>query len=207
MFKKIIALGSFALCIAAYGPSAHAFGIAGVVGGDLSTLSISPASSGIVSGSKFGFGIGALASMDVFPGFEAELGALYMARSVSQTLSTLETDITANSLIIPLQLRFTALPFISFGAGVYFADNLSFSSSSGTVGGTFTSNATTTGFSSTDFGALVSARFRMPILPTIGAFLDARYLIGLANEQSPSVSGQSYHINGLELLAGVGFSI
>ncbi len=119
-----------------------------------------------------------------------EVDVLYMPRKLSNGTAT---DFTMNVLEVPLFFRFTGIPFVSLGAGGYYALRL----------GTPTGAGTTTNFGSHDFGLMAAAGFEIPIGP-VGLLAEARYLFGLADMGAPT-SG-SLRWRNLEFAFGVKFS-
>lgn len=177
------------------------------VGGlNFSDLSVSslPTGESTSMGTNFGFGV--LGAYGFFPGFAAELGVLDMPRSVNLNDSAGKSisSVTGSYLEIPLLVRFTALPIISFGAGAYYAHTLGNPSVS-VLGGSSVSANYPSNYSQSDFGLEGSVAASYSIMPMISVFADLRGLLGLVNEDSSGATTQ--HYRNVEILAGVTLSI
>ena len=111
--------------------------------------------------------------------------------------------------MIPLALRFNAIPFLSVGGGAYFLHKIGTASTDTSVtapAGIPTTTTTSSPDPQNGFGLQASARFGFPIAPMISMFADARYLIGLTNWDNTG-AGNTQRFNHLMFLAGVGFEL
>ncbi len=209
--RKSLIFFSAILLALTFTPQAHALELEAVAGMDLSTPRFSPAGQYSTTSSGMGYGVGALASIDLIPGFEAEIGAIFIPRDFSTTLGGSETQTILNSLILPFQVRYKLHSLFSVGLGAYFATGVgNVSKLSGPVGSDLVAanpspNYPGAGLTSTDLGMLASARLRFPLLPTVAWFIDARYLVGVTNLESNPPPDTSFYLNQLQVFAGLAF--
>lgn len=205
-FQTLATAALASLITLASAPSARAemLSLSAVGALNVSSVSASNSAATTVYSAGTGFGFGALASMPIMPAFSIELGALYVPRKFSSTSSLVTTDFTLTQLEIPLVFRFTPLPLISFGLGGYLG--LGLGNVHTAVGSVKLDNSyEIAGISKTDLGLLASAAFRLPLAPTFGLLVDARYLMGLKN--SSTVAPTETKFRDFQLLAGVNFSL
>lgn len=171
----------------------------GILNFSNSAVSPAPPSTSKSMGTTVGFGV--LGAMPIFPGFSAEIGALYVPRKVGTNIAGVNVStLTSNSLEVPLLVRCTLLPIVSFGLGVYYAHTLG-------DGTTSRPNVADTPFkyelsnvSTSDFGLEASVAASYPILPMLSIVGDVRYLLGLTNQTSGTTTTQ---YRDLQFLAGV----
>jgi hypothetical protein len=135
---------------------------------------------------NFGFGVALRFTDNSFLNFE--LGALYMAREYGTGAGS---DVTFNMLEIPAMMRFTLIPILNLGAGVYYAYRIGGNSDGG--------GPAANSFNKSDLGLVASVGLDFPLGPGALVF-DARYLFGLSSIEPASV-GTLYTRN-WEFLAG-----
>lgn len=134
------------------------------------------------------FGFGLLLSGEANPFVNIEAGLLYLPRRYEEQIVERSLD----TLEVPVVLRFSALPVLSFAAGGYFARVVN-------------ANATETFLDQNDYGIVGSVAIRVPVAPTLGVLLDVRYLHGIANldKRAPN----ELERRDFQILAGLNFSI
>ncbi|MBL7714109.1 MAG: hypothetical protein JNL01_01500 [Bdellovibrionales bacterium] len=191
--KKMLLAVSLVVAAVANAPSAHAFGLSAVGSYNIPTLSITPAPVTLPTTSGT-IGFGGLLSFGAFPGFDFEVGALYTPYTV-EVPSVSKT--TWNSLMIPVLLRFKLLPIVSVAGGLFYDLPL--------TDGTVTGSGSSTVDIKSNFGATLSGALRFPIAPTLGLLIDGRYNIGL--KDTSTVAGQTSKMGGVQILAGLNFSL
>jgi hypothetical protein len=151
-------------------------------------------------------GFGALGSLSVFPAFSGEIGLLYVPRKVSTELAGANVaTVSSNTLQIPLLVRFTGLPIVSVGAGVYFASTLGNGSVTTPTQKDATYSYSANNRSTSDFGLTASLAANYPLLPMLSLVGDLRYLLGLTNQYSSGAVSQYYR--DIQFLAGVSFGL
>jgi hypothetical protein len=192
----------FILATCCWVSSAEAFDL-GVVGAANMTMptfgnsSVTYNTSGQVT-----LGFGALVGFDILKAFQLEGAVLYIPRSYNNGLQTT----TFTMLEIPVVFRFTALKFINFGAGVYYATGLgNYNIQVNTVSSSTAADYTATGINRTDFGVLASVGLNIPLLPELKLLADLRYYLGLQNLYVNPSAG-TFNLRDLQLLAGIKFS-
>jgi len=192
--------------------SAHAFELKPVVGINLGSSKVSPEAASTTYGGRNGLLLGALMEVGLIPGlFALEFGALrvpYGSSAVTTSGASITTVEASWSVIqLPLVLRMTALPIVSFGAGPYmgFALGQVSTTISGTGLTTTSSDSDLTSAAKTDFGALLSCAAKFPLLPLVDFLFDARLLVGFKN--LTDAAGSSVKINHIQMMAGaaIGF--
>ncbi len=186
-----------ALLLLAPSTQAHAFGLSVVGSFNATSVSTNPANSNLSGGT--GFGYGALAQYNLIPTFDLEVGALSTPVAFSQKVpGSSDIETSSHYLQIPVMVRFTLLPIISAGAGLYYAFPVS---KTKTVGPTGTTEAD----AKSDFGGTLSIALRFPLLPTLGITVDGRYYFGWKDVSS--TAGVSAKNQSTQILTGLNFSI
>ncbi|MGK5086364.1 outer membrane beta-barrel protein [Bdellovibrionota bacterium FG-2] len=210
MKQKIITAGIMAILSITAAQPAHALEL-GVVGG-LNHTNSTPTPATFTFGAGNSYALGAFFDYGLATGIGMEIGAFLANRKLtaSTTLTingvsqTFSGDMSYNTYQFPLLLRFTALPFLSFGAGGYYA--MGTGNVTETVGGVplpVPATFAEVGLKTSDYGLEGNARFRLPILPLFGLIVDARYLYGLADTSaSPDVK---LNTRDFQALAGIQF--
>ncbi len=161
----------------------------------------SPVASGSVIATKAAFGLGVLLDKSLVPLFSLESGLLYNAEKYSSTSGGTVTTVQATRLHIPLMVRFTGMPFLSAGAGLYY-ENGQGDIDTDVSGTTITSTYSGIGLKKEDYGLDFDLRFRMPLTPGVGFVVDGRYQLGLM-ERATNPSSGSYKSKAIQVLAGV----
>jgi hypothetical protein len=157
------------------------------------------------------FGFGGTVAFSLIPyGLDLETGLLWMPRKYS-VLSSSALEMSAmttgafQSLQLPVILRVTALPVVSFGIGGYFAHAIGDLLVSDYLG-----NLSTSGFESQklrpfDFGVLASVRGGMPVAPLVTAFAEFRYLQGLSEQSEGGPGVRSIKYREAQVFTGASF--
>jgi len=177
--------------------TAEAFDFSVLGAASSSSYSITPAPA-VFSGGA-GFGLGVRLGFDLFPFFSWEVGALYIGYSLSAMTATLNY----NYIQIPVLLRFTPIPFVALEAGGYYGIPSS-TTSTGAVPPELMNAALPTYSSSNDYGLLIGAGVRLPLLPLMSIRADALYEYGLANV---STGTSTQNARNLDIWAGVMISL
>ncbi len=186
-----------ALTTVAFAQPAHALVNVSAVGSfNITNPKLDPSNALVTAGN--GFGGGALISFPLMTAFELETGLLYTPFVTHIGLAPLEANLTQKYLVIPVIARFTLLPLISFGAGISY----------GIKSGDLTSDNSlfsTAGMSAkNNLGLTGSIALRLPLAPAFGILVDARYTLGLT-DQDDSASSQKF--NQIQILAGLNFKL
>ncbi len=195
--KKLLAL---MVCGMVFSVGAEAASI-NVLGG---ITSGGPSVSGIAGSTyKSGTGItyGATVDFGMMPAFAIETGILSVGKKFTQTTAGVGAVVTTRAYEVPLLLRFTALPILDFGGGVYYQSyNSTYDAEA--LGVKTTGNSwSAAGLKSTDFGLKLSARLLLPIAPMLHFVIDGAYKMGLANMSSNS--GATWKNNEIDALGGI----
>lgn len=176
--KKLLAPVALALALFAGASSAQAqtnFSLVGV--GNLASFSNGSTS----SDRTLGVGGGALLEFQSSPSFGLEFGVLYNPRVQGDVVKY-----TANTVQVPVALRFHLSNYVSLGVGGYYASylqNRSYGSDS-------------------DYGALGSLGIYMPIGAMTKFIIDGRYIYGLKDQNPGFGETKSRDI---QILAGLRF--
>lgn len=144
--------------------------------------------------SKTKLGFGAFLRGDGNPVANLEAGFFYTPRSYTVGPNS---AINLPTLEIPLLVRITAIPFLSLGAGGYYAYKIGDATTEGTA---IPLLYTPLNFNSHDFGLCAAAGFQLPLGP-IALMTEARFLFGLT-DLDPDPIGELKTRN-VQLLAGV----
>jgi hypothetical protein len=183
--------------------SAQAFELSLVGGADLSKPSIQL--NGVNTGGvsfKPSFGGGLLMGFESSAITEIQLGALYMNRDYKYPVASGTGEDSYARYEVPLLLRFTGLPILSVGAGVYYAVPVgTYTYTQTPLGGT--SSSTTSNASDAfknDFGAIGSVALKIPFNPWTSLLIDGRYEYGLFN--ITKTAGETFKTRDIEALAG-----
>lgn len=180
---SLIALGSAPV---------HALEVIGV--GGLNFHSPSVERTGTSVDSATGIALGAYLGWGLFPGFGMETGVISTRRKMTLNVSGVEQKSRYAAIEVPLMLRFTALPVLSFGGGIYHARN-----SRKINGDTEDANR-----KRGEFGTRLNARFTLPLAPLVGFVVEANYLLGLTDiDLDPN---SSFKTREIQALVGVSVS-
>lgn len=144
------------------------------------------------SKTKLGFGAFLRGDANLIANLEA--GVFYTPRSYTVGPNS---SINLPTLEIPLLLRITAIPLLSFAVGGYYAYKIGDATAEGTA---IPLLYTPLNFNSHDFGLCAAAGFQFPLGP-IALMAEARFLFGLA-DLDPDPIG-TLKTRNLQLLAGV----
>ncbi len=176
---------------------AHAFGLSAVGSFNATTVSTDPANSNLSGGT--GVGYGGLAQYNLIPAFDLEVGVLSTPVKFSQKVpGSADIETSSHYLQIPVMVRFTLLPIISAGAGLYYAFPLAKVKTIGPTGTVETD-------AKADMGATLSIALRFPLAPTLGIVVDGRYYFGWKDVST--AAGVSAKNQSTQILAGLNFSL
>ena len=168
---------------------------------------------GISFSNKTGTAFGAAVGFRLAPVLGLELGAMYDMRKFDAKLAGIETITKQNYLEIPLMLRVN-LPFISFGAGPYYATalgdvNAAEVAPDGTVGPYVSSTYAQELRKKSEFGFVGSVALKFHLAPTVSFLVDGRYLQSINNFNDDPADRDTVTDTwkGFQLLGGLSFGI
>jgi hypothetical protein len=201
----MIRLFIFALLAAFSAQEAYAIKLSAVG----AIVSSQPAETTVLYDSKMSVGAGALLEFRIFPLLAMELGALSIKRKSVLAAGATETVTTKELYEFPVLLRLNLPGPLSFGIGGYYAHYQGkIAEETSTVGGntvgaeySYESRSATT----TDYGLATSLALAFPMAPLMRLLFDARYTMGLKDNDIRATNTLKY--NDLQFLAGlqVGF--
>jgi hypothetical protein len=181
--------------------NAAAFDLSIIGAASSSSYRITPAPDVLAGGT--GFGLGVLMGFDLFPFFALETGVLYLGHNLAATAGGVTANISYNHIQFPALLRFAPITFFELELGGYYAIPAS-ASSTGDILSELVSSASSSYTSSNDFGLLLGAGLRMPLLPLMSLRVDALYEYGLKNL---STGTSTQYSRSLDIWAGVMISL
>jgi hypothetical protein len=203
--KGIRLQGMLILALSILASPSYALNFSAVGGLNMSAPTISENGVSLSLSSKSTVGGGALLGFPVAKVMEIEFGGLYLPRRYGLSLGALgSSESTVNSIQVPLLLRFTAAPFISFGAGGYFANMFgNVKTTTTALGETATSEESLadSNMKSSDYGVALNARLHFAMAPGVSMIVDGRYNIGLANVYTES--GGTIKFSDFQVLGGL----
>lgn len=140
-----------------------------------------------------------------------ETGIIYKKAKSKVTVSALGSVLGSSEdettrLQIPILIRFTKLPIVSFGLGGYWEAGLGDVKNTDSAGTKTNISYANSGYFAPDYGLLGDIRFTFPVAPKFGLVLDANYSYGLAersNNKADATSGYSLKSSALTILAGI----
>lgn len=195
------------LVLISFSTAAKAFHVAPVVG--VNFFSPKEELGGVANqnlGGRLGLGFGGLVDFSLFPGFQLQTGALLLNNNY-QTLvvNVPNANFGISSLHIPVMVRFSGLPIVSFGAGLYYGMFMGNVSRTDPTSGALVSETTleAAGISSSDLGGIVSVGLDFP-LAVISLYVDGRYYFGLKNLYTAATT-DTLKSSGVLVLAGLKF--
>ena len=167
------------------------------LGLDMSSASTTVAGTSYGTNTKTSVGGGVLLDSGLAPMVSLEVGVLYLPINHGLTVNitspltlSAPSETSYNALQIPVLMKFTLLPLVSFGAGAYYSKGLGsvkvHSDAFTSAGLTFPASDTTESFadaslSDTDYGLMANAGMSFPFLPLMKFRADLNYLFGLKN--------------------------
>lgn len=156
----------------------------------------------IDTSSKAGLTYGAYLGWMNTPGTTLEIGLLKVKRKYGFKSGTTDLSSSGSAIEIPLMLRLTMIPMLSFGGGVYYAHVSQTETIDGRIlGVAVNTKRENSDFRQDDFGLRLSARFEMPLAPLVKLLLEGNYVHGL---RDLTVSNTTERKNReLQLLTGV----
>jgi hypothetical protein len=188
--------------------AAPMFSVSGAVGLNFANPSISNSVSTSSPTTNATFGGGALADVNFYGDFQAEIGLFYLpySYSISVTGGSTSTQTTYKFIHLPFLVRWSPIPILSVGAGGYFGFGTGTIDSQVNLGnGTSTSTSSVTyqqqNFNTTDFGLIFSAAGDLPLGPIVSLFVDARYQLGLTDLNNDV--NATFKMSAFMILAGV----
>lgn len=149
---------------------------------------------------KLGFGGGMLMEFDAAPMVGFETGALYVARTFEQG-SPAQTY-NYNYLMIPALLRVTALDFLTFGAGGYYAAAMGDVKYAGASTSWNAANA-----KKSDYGVTGALGLLFDVGPLTALRIEGRYNHGLMNIEKNSTNGSTSKWREILFIAGLTFGM
>lgn len=148
---------------------------------------------------KPAFGAGILIDHPISIGTAIEFGAIYQGRKYDDTSSNY--TVSSNAIQIPVLLRFTLLPMISFGAGGYWETGSGdITLTNDTDGSKSTLTYSGLGVKQSDMGLVGSIRLNFLMGPGMGFLVDGRYNYGLTNTSN---NGTTITNRAFQVLAGI----
>lgn len=184
-------------------------------GVSLTTATVSPAqaaamqSYAMTQSMGLGFVLAGFFQYDSDPDWEFEGGLEFSRRQINYSLNSAlvgTEHVDVNYFELPLVARYRLLREFAVGGGFYYAERLGgVSIQSDTPGVPSSTNTSAT--KSNDFGFLINLRSDVPIDPSVRVFFDARFLLGILNINSPSVTQGNTYYRCIELMAGTHFSL
>lgn len=159
---------------------------------------------------KLTWGGGALFGFKLNPFLTLEAGGLFAPRKSSIDFSILDASLPSatksyNAIQIPALLRVTAIPLLSFGAGMYYSVGMGSVTSEVTGSAPSTQTFAEARLKSSDYGLVGSVAFRLPLAPMFGFVVDGRFNYGLANLATDA--GVSLKAREAQVLAGLNFNL
>ena len=161
--------------------------------------------------SGLGYTLGVLLAYSPVAALDLETGVIFSHHKVNYSDAfpgqVGSASVTYNNFQFPVVVRYGFLPFLSAGAGLYYARSVGPLTLNSTIPGV---SSSTTSFktaltNSNDYGFVFNARATAPLAMGMSAFLDARYLLGLLNLNQDGNPNDNYDNRELQLLAGIGF--
>ncbi len=159
-------------------------------------------SGGSVVSSKAAFSYGATAQLPMLPLFDIEAGILSVGKKSKFEAAGSGYVASSRGWEIPVMLRFTALPVLSVGAGLYYAmlgDEIEVTESNSVL---VPNGKRTTAGETTDLGAKLSARAHFPLAPLTDFLVDLNYNFGLKDLDKSAGSSKT---RDYALMAGIAF--
>lgn len=207
-FKKISLLAILAALVGFPQANAASLDVLGV------GTYLQPKASGITAASpgdsltsQMGLGFGLGIETSLASRLALEIDGLYVDRKYQDSGTASTSDSSFHAVQIPVLLRLKLLSFFSVGAGGYAAFATGNVSTATTVAGvTTTSTSTYAGDSlkTSDYGAVFSARFRIPLGAKAALLAEGRYNLGLSNIST--TPGTTDHWRTVDGLAGLQFA-
>lgn len=206
MKKILMVLGVVAFTAS----NAHAVLKVNVLGGmNFADSSISGTAASTQVSPKAALSYGATVQFPMLPMFDLEAGILSVGKKSKFEAAGLAYTGSTRGWEIPVMLRFTMLPIVDFGAGVYYAmlgDEVEVTESNTALipNGKRAVDKTTN--ETTDIGAKLSARARMPIAPLTDFLVDLSYNYGLKDlDKDPTAPNDTQKTRDYALMAGIAF--
>jgi hypothetical protein len=137
------------------------------------------------------------------PAMAFEVGVFSMGSKTKTTVPGAgDATIGLRSTVIPVMIRFTALPIIDFGVGGYYGIlPKTFTVENSTIAGLPNGSQTATSAASSDYGIRAGIRANIPFAPMIHGLVDVSYDYGLKDTDTSSSTEKT---RGYTLMAGVG---
>ncbi len=163
--------------------------------------SITPANVGVTTSAKGALTYGATFEMPVNPVMDFEFGALSVGSKTKSSTALGDATVSTRSVMIPVMLRFTALPILDFGVGGYYAILPSkYTIEGSTIPGLIDGDYTTTTAAKNDYGLRAGVRAKLPLAPLLHVLVDLSYNFGLKDTDTTSTTEKT---RAYSLLAGV----
>ena len=161
----------------------------------------------LTTSSNAAFGLGVLISKEFSPLIEVETGLLYLNEKFTTTTTTIASGSVSTMVFnskrihLPVMVRFTALPFLSAGVGVFYENGIG-DLDLVTDGVASSSAFNSAGINKSDYGLDFDLRLKWPVLPKIDFVADLRSQWGV-RERFMDSSQRTYFAKSIQALAGV----
>lgn len=201
ILASLFAIGAFC-----YGQNASALKVGALGGLNFSSIAVSNVGVATSPSGRTLLGFGAMGEVGLVPLFRLEADVMLLNHGMRND----PTDTTYRHLQIPVLVRFTGLPVINFGAGVYYSKALGSIDTSPVSGSGVTTSTdySTARYKTWDFGVLASVVAEYEINTFIVLFADFRYVAGLVNQvDDPVLTTSSFKFNGFQAYAGIKFGL
>ncbi len=150
------------------------------------------------TGTNLGLGAGALISIDPLSDTVLQTGILYQNRKPSFSVA----EFSYKYITLPAMLRYSVLPMINVGAGIYYSKLNG--DITGSVGSTEVKiSPSSVGFLTSDYGIIVGGGVRLP-MGLMHFVANLNYFIGLRDVDSSAVTEKW---SGLDAQVGIGLGI
>lgn len=165
--------------------------------------------SGVTIKAKGALTFGATIQFNMMPAIALEVGAFSNGNKQSKTDGGGSYDQDFRSLEIPLLVKFTGVPFVDFGGGVYYEKiPTTFNVTNGTGAVPYANGSNTvdeTANDLNDFGAKLNARLKIPLAPLFHFLVDGSYKLGLKDLDKDPVDSRKTASYALLAGASIGF--
>ncbi len=142
--------------------------------------------------------------------FGIEIGGVYHPRKYELNSAILNQTVTQNMIQVPLVLRVHFGDLLSIAGGVYYGmyvGNVSYNNAIGGVSVASSSSYSSANLSKTDYGFATSAGINLPITTSLKIGIEARYNMGMKNNNTTPSSTQTMRFKELTAMAGLRFEI
>lgn len=164
--------------------------------------------SGVSIKAKGALTFGATIQFNMMPAIALEVGAFSNGNKQTITVPGGSYDQDFRSLEIPLLVKFTGIPLVDFGGGVYYemrptTYNVTNSPFASPANGSNTVDQTSDELN--DFGVKLNARLKIPLAPLFHFLVDGSYKMGLKDLDKDPVDSRKAASYALLAGASIGF--